>query len=112
MTAEGFFTLVKTEHGLKHRRARQIVRDVLNERIVHAMPNRSFEGLMQNLPPAHAVQFLQFGFEFGYVGSSPLLHDRSIKTAKLYQMKERPCTLEHRGTLRTRQSASQDRPQF
>src|SRR5215471_16760527 len=101
MTAEGFFTLVKAEHGLKHRWSRQIVRDMVNKRIVHAMPNCSFEGLMQNPPPAHAVEFLQFGFEFGHVGSGPLLHDRSIKPAKLCHMKEQPCTLEHRWTLRT-----------
>src|SRR5215470_19105000 len=112
MTAEGFFTLVKAEHRLKHRRARQIVRDVVNERVVHAMPNRSFEGLMQNPPPAHAVEFLQLGLQFGYVGSGPLLHDRSIETAKLCHVKERPCTLEHGWTQRTRQSAPQGRPQF
>src|SRR5262252_9223187 len=109
MTAEGFFTLIKAEHGLKYRRSSQFVRDMVNERIVHAMPNRSFEGLMQNPPPAHTVEFLQFGFEFGYVRGRPPLHDRSIKTAKLADMKECPCTLGHGWTLQTRQSAPQGR---
>src|SRR5215467_14064931 len=105
MTAEGLFTLVKAEHHLKHRRAGQILRDVVNERIVHAMTNRSFEGLLQNPPPAHTIECLQFRFEFGNVGSGPVLHDRSVTTAKLCHMKERPRTLKHGWSLRTRQSA-------
>ena len=108
VAAEGFFTLVEAEHRLKCRWCIRVAGRMLDKGVVHAMTNRPFESLVQNPAPAHAVEFLQFGFEIRDVRSGPLLHNRRIETAKLCHMKERPGALDHGASLESPQPALQD----
>jgi hypothetical protein len=107
VAAEGFFTLVETEHCLKWRWDIGFVRHMIDKGVVYAMANCPFEGLMQNPAPAHAVEFPQLGFKIRYVGSGPPPDNRRIETAKLGYMKERPRALNDSRLWRSRQPALQ-----
>src|SRR5262249_7977353 len=105
VAAEGFFTLVEAEHRLERWWCLKVVRCVMDKGVIDGMTDRSFESLVQNSPPANAVEFSQLRFQIGYVRSGPLLHNYGIETAKLCHMKERPRSLDHGRTQRSRQPA-------
>src|SRR5262245_28099798 len=111
MAPKGFLAFVKAEHGLEGRLCIRGLWHVMDECVVDAITNRSFEGLVQDSPPADSVQFTQLGFEICYVVSRPILHDGSVQAAKLRYVEERPCALNHRWTGRRWQSVLQRRPQ-
>ena len=69
---------------------------MLHERVIEAMTNRPFEGLVQDAAAAHVIELAQFGLELHDVPGGPLLHDRRIETAKLRHVKQRPRALERR----------------
>jgi hypothetical protein len=112
VAAEGLFSLIEAEHRLERWWSRNALRRMLDERIVHAMTNRSFEGLVQNPPLTYAVEFLQFGFEFRHVRGGPLLHNRDVKPAKLCHVKQRPCALKQSRNRRAWQVDAQRGPQL
>ena len=111
MSAEGFLTFIQAKHRLECRRSGNLLGRMMDERVIHAITNRSFESLVQNSTPTHAVDFLQFGFEFRHVPSRPLLHNGDIEAAKLRHMKDGPRPLEHCRSRWSEQPIPQRDPQ-
>src|SRR5688572_31741314 len=69
---------------------------MLHERVIEAMADRPFEGLVQDAAAAQVIELAQFGLELHDVPGGPLLYDRRIETAELCHVKERPRALERR----------------
>lgn len=94
MASKGFLALVDTEDRLKGWGFAGGLGLVTHESVVKAPANGSFEYLLEDTPPARAIEPLQLGFKLRDLFRSPCLDDRSIETAKLRHVKERPCALD------------------